>query len=153
MLIAIAIAEKILELPRITLNSIWIQKSEFRNLASKIRIQNSEVKNQNSEIRIQYFEFTYQNSHIRIHKSEFTNQNSQIRIHKLEFRNLISSKKKPRTSHDLPLNSHWTPVIFHDFFHFLVFFFFFPENFTPRDAHCFWQWASKNCKQHWCLIF
>ena len=20
----------------------------------------------------------------------------------------------------------------------------FPENFTPRDAHCFWQWASKN---------
>ena len=21
---------------------------------------------------------------------------------------------------------------------------FFPENFTPRDAHCYWQWASKN---------
>ena len=23
-------------------------------------------------------------------------------------------------------------------------FLFFPQNFTPRDAHCFWQWASKN---------
>ena len=20
---------------------------------------------------------------------------------------------------------------------------FFPQNFTPRDAHCFWQWASR----------
>ena len=35
--------------------------------------------------------------------------------------------------HDLP----WL-------FHFRVLtFFFFPLNFPPRDAHCFWQWASK----------
>ena len=26
---------------------------------------------------------------------------------------------------------------------FLTFSPFFPENFTPRDAHCFWQWSSK----------
>ena len=26
-----------------------------------------------------------------------------------------------------------------DFFNFSPFFFFFPENFTSRDAHCFWQ--------------
>ena len=24
-------------------------------------------------------------------------------------------------------------------------FLLFPENFTPRDAHCCWQWASKKC--------
>ena len=105
MLIAIAIAEKILELPMITLNSIWSQKSDFRTLASETTFKKSEFRNQyifrnkNSELRIQKSEFriqkseiSIQNSHIRIHKSEFTNQNSkkqnsEVRIQKSEFRN------------------------------------------------------------------
>ena len=92
MLIAIAIAEKILELPRITLNSIWSQKSDFRTLASETTFKKSEFRNQyifrnkNSELRIQKSEFRNQKSVFRIHISEFTNQNSQMRIHKSELR-------------------------------------------------------------------
>ena len=33
-------------------------------------------------------------------------------------------------------------LISHEFFNFGPFFLL-PQNFTPRDAHCCWQWASK----------
>ena len=52
----------------------------------------------------------------------------------------------PWPSTDLPLTSYYLPLNSHDLsglFIFWSFFFFFPENFTLRDAHCFWQWASK----------
>ena len=65
MLIAIAIAEKILELPRITLNSIWSQKADFRTLASETTFKKSEFRNQYLEIRIQNSEFKNQNSEFR----------------------------------------------------------------------------------------
>ena len=67
----------------------------------------------------------------------------------------------PMTSHWPPMTSHWTLDLLW-FFHFQsLFFSLFPENFTPRDAHCFWQWASRkgfkiykktsieNLKGHW----
>ena len=46
----------------------------------------------------------------------------------------------PRTPTDLtgpPIDLPWSPMSFSTSF-------FFPQNFTPRDAHCCWQWASKN---------
>ena len=132
-------------------------RSSLRNNASKITFENSEIsiqksefKNQNSHIWIWYSEFTNQDSQIRIHKSEFKSKNSEIRIQKLEFRNRNSEIwfpprtpqrppiDLPLTSYDLPLNSYDIPWLF----------IFFPQNFTPRDAHCFWQWASKKL-QFW----
>ena len=101
MLIAIAIAEKILELPMITLNSIWSQKSDFRTLVSETTFKKSEFRTQNSKIRNQYSELTYPKQHammatqifgcvkllqIRIQKSVLRNKNSELRIQKSEFR-------------------------------------------------------------------
>ena len=48
----------------------------------------------------------------------------------------------PMTPTDLtwpPIDLPWSPMSFS----FSVLFLFFPENSTPRDAHCCWQWASK----------
>ena len=60
----------------------------------------------------------------------------QVRIQNLYFPSL--------TSHDIPLTS----MISYDFFIFgPSFFLFFPENFTPRDAHCFWQWPPTDLQQ------
>ena len=50
----------------------------------------------------------------------------------------------PMTSYWPPTTSHWLLMISQNFFNFGPFFFFFPKNLTLRDAHCFWQWASKN---------
>ena len=69
-----------------------------------------------------------------IQKSDFRNQILEIGFQKYYFRNQISDITANRFK-----NLNWEQIWI-----FCLLRFFFPENFTPRDAHCFWQWASKN---------